>query len=155
MPTTLHVDPKRACAYVRATGRFGDDDYIAAFQAVMNHPARQPEFAEVWDFLGLTRFTFKPEVLDVYRQLLHTYRGQGMLTRGRIAVLTRQQEVRTMTILFDHLSGQYIERELRFFARAEDAEAWLGLHTGSFGALQRETEAVVIPRPVRQPRLPR
>jgi len=144
MPTTLHVAPACACVYVSATGRFTDETYVAAFQAVLNHPERDPDFAEVWDFLGLAKLAFTPKVLEVYQRFMLRYKDEGVLTRGRVAVLARQEEVRTMAVLFDQISSKHVEREIKAFVRPADAEAWLGLPEHTFARIRRETPAYVV-----------
>ncbi|MEM1093282.1 MAG: hypothetical protein AAGJ10_01645 [Bacteroidota bacterium] len=144
MPTTLHVDPIRGCVYVSATGRFTNETYAATIQAILNHPDRKPEFAEVWDGLRLRHFAFTPAILDVYRQFMVAYQNAGLLTQGRIAVLARQEEIRTMAVLLDKISSKYVQREIRLFVRAADAEAWLGLAPDTFADITRENTGHVV-----------
>ncbi|GAB5520251.1 MAG: hypothetical protein RhofKO_25020 [Rhodothermales bacterium] len=142
--SSLYVDPTLACVYVGVIGQLQDADYVAAFQAVLAHPDRRPEFAEVWNFLEVTGLAFTPEVLAAYRGLMQRYEGDDVLTRGRIAVLAKQEDIRTMTVLFDKISSGYVNRQIELFRDTARAEAWLSLPTGTFSTLQQTIPVVQI-----------
>lgn len=145
MPTTLYVDPKRACVYVQVTGPFSDDAYVAAFKAVLAHPQRTADFAEVWDLLGSTRLDFTPQLLVTYTALIEAH--CDVLTRGHIAVLARQEDVQAMTLLSEQIASRYIDRPIRLFRDAGQAETWLDLREGTFAFIKRENTAHIVATP--------
>ena len=149
--SSLYVAPEHACVYVGVTGQLRDADYVAAFNAVLAHPDRHPAFAEVWNFLEVSGLAFTPEVLAAYRGLMQRYQGDDVLTRGPIAVLARQEDIRTMTVLFDKISSGYVNRQIQLFRDPAQAEAWLELEPGVFATIQQTIPAVHVsaqgPRP--------
>ncbi|GAB5520252.1 MAG: hypothetical protein RhofKO_25030 [Rhodothermales bacterium] len=130
---------------MRTSGPFTDRDYLAALNAILEHPAREPAYHEVWDLREVTLISFAPSVLQHYHHLMQHMRTQGTITRGRVAIIGRQADLRMLTVLFTQLARRYVDRESRLFRTVIEAEAWLGLPADCLAQIKQAPAIAIHP----------
>ena len=124
MPYSLTVHPDKRVGCVAFTGHTTGAEMLEACYAMVNDPAWEGGFDELWDFLPAPEVDVQPD--EITELVAQAHRLAEKVQPNRVAFVTQREPVALLVRLFE-LFTLDLGRDYKTFLTRESAAEWLGV----------------------------